>query len=138
MNFGFLILPAVVVVVVAVLLPVVLKQIAGNKPVTAANLPYRKQDYQRPVVSLRRRSLHFVQDDSRGGGRLGEASLPLCFFAPLRGDKIREHPCASVAKNSRDKLSPVLVIELDKATHEEEARRDPFTSFRTTPLLTPP
>lgn len=44
MNFGFLIILAVVVVV-AVLLPVVLKLIGAGRPTAAANLPYRKKDY---------------------------------------------------------------------------------------------
>ena len=43
MTFGFLIILAVVVVAVA--LPLILKQIGGNKPSAAANLPYRKKDY---------------------------------------------------------------------------------------------
>lgn len=45
MNFGFLIILAVVVIVAAVVLPLILKQIAGNKPTAAATLPYRKKDY---------------------------------------------------------------------------------------------
>jgi hypothetical protein len=57
MNFGFLIILALVVVVAAVVLPLIchtrqwrlvrlgLKQIAGSKPVAAAALPYRKKDY---------------------------------------------------------------------------------------------
>ena len=45
MNFGFLIVVALVVVVAAIVLPLILKQIGGNKPAVAANLPYRKKDY---------------------------------------------------------------------------------------------
>lgn len=90
MNLGFLTLLALAVVVAAVVVPLILKQIAGNctrslplgspvrspsalrllpitpqcvvglrsaapggsaVPVTAANLPYRKKDYQQAVVS---------------------------------------------------------------------------------------
>jgi hypothetical protein len=45
MEFGFLMILAVVVIVAAVVLPLILKQIAGNKPTAAAALPYRKTDY---------------------------------------------------------------------------------------------
>lgn len=45
MNLGFLIIIAVVVVIAGVVLPIILKQIAGNKPTAAAALPYRKKDY---------------------------------------------------------------------------------------------
>jgi hypothetical protein len=45
MNFGFLILLALMVLVAAVVLPLILKQIAGSKPTAAAALPYRKKDY---------------------------------------------------------------------------------------------
>jgi hypothetical protein len=44
MNFGFLIFLALVVVVAAVDLPLILKQIDGSKPAAAAALPYRKKD----------------------------------------------------------------------------------------------
>ena len=45
MSFGFLMILALVVIVSAVALPLILKQIAGNKPTATANLPYRKKDY---------------------------------------------------------------------------------------------
>lgn len=45
MSFGFLIILSLVVIVAAVVLPLILKQIAGNKPSATAALPYRKKDY---------------------------------------------------------------------------------------------
>jgi hypothetical protein len=115
MNFGFLIILAVVVIVAAVVLPLIchtrqwrlvrlgLKQIAGNKPTAAANLPYRQ------TAEILRQA----QDDNRGGGRPGGPSLPTA---------ICKQPCVSVAHE----------------IHSPFATQGFGRTLRTTPLLTPP
>ena len=50
MNSGFMLLLALVVVVAAAVAPFVLKQIGHNMPITAANLPSRKEDYLRTAT----------------------------------------------------------------------------------------
>jgi hypothetical protein len=57
MNLGFLITLALVVIVAAVVLPLLMKQIAGSKPTAAAALPYRKKDY---LLTVAERSFYEV------------------------------------------------------------------------------
>jgi hypothetical protein len=129
MNFGFLILLALVVVVAAVVLPLILKQIAGNKTVAAAALPYRKKDY---LLTAAERSFYEVLCGVVDGQLLVFAKVRLAdlVYMPKGTANRQTHFNRIQSKHvdfvlcTRDKLSPVLVIELDDASHEEESRRD--------------
>ena len=129
MNFGFLILLALVAVIAAIALPLILKQIAGNKPVSAAALPYRKKDY---LLTAAERSFYEVLCSVLDGQLLVFAKVRLAdlVYMPKGTANRQTHFTRIQSKHvdfvlcTRDKLSPVLVIELDDASHEEEARRD--------------
>ena len=129
MNFGFLIILAVVVVVVAVVLPALLKLIGAGKPAVAANLPYRKKDY---LLTAAERSFYEVLCSVLDGQLLVFAKVRLAdlVYMPKGTANRQAHFNRIQSKHvdfvlcTRDKLSPVLVIELDDATHEEEARRN--------------
>ena len=129
MNSGFLILLAVVVIVAAVVLPLILKQIAGNKPVAAAALPYRKKDY---LLTAAERSFYEVLCSVLDGQLLVFTKVRLADLVYMsKGTANRQTHFNRIQSKhvdfvlcTRDKLSPVLVIELDDASHEEEPRRD--------------
>lgn len=129
MNFGILILLALVVIVAAVVLPLILKQIDGNKPVAAATLPYRKKDY---LLTAAERSFYEVLCSVVDGQLLVFAKVRLAdlVYMPKGTTNRQTHFNRIQSKHvdfvlcTRDKLSPVLVIELDDASHEEESRRD--------------
>jgi hypothetical protein len=129
MNFGFLIILAVVVVVVAAGLRVVLKLIGAGKPATAVILPYRKKDY---LLTAAERSFYEVLCSVLDGQLLVFAKVRLAdlVYMPKGTPNRQTHFNRIQSKHvdfvlcTRDKLSPVLVIELDDASHEEESRRD--------------
>jgi hypothetical protein len=130
MNLGFLIILALVVIVAAVVLPLILKQIAGaGKPTAAANLPYRKKDY---ILTAAERSFYEVLCSVLDGQLLVFAKVRLAdlVYMPKGTANRQTHFNRIQSKHvdfvlcTRDKLSPVLVIELDDASHEEESRRD--------------
>ncbi len=129
MNFGFLILLALVVVVAAVVVPLMLKQIAANKPTATAALPYRKKDY---LLTAAERSFYEVLCSVVDGQLLVFAKVRLAdlVYMPKGTANRQTHFNRIQSKHvdfvlcTRDKLSPVLVIELDDASHEEESRRD--------------
>jgi hypothetical protein len=129
MNLGFLIILALVVIVAAVVLPLVLKQIAGNKPAAAANLPYRKKDY---LLTAAERSFYEALCSVLDGQLLVFAKVRLAdlVYMPKGTANRQTHFNRIQSKHvdfvlcTRDKLSPVLVIELDDASHEEESRRE--------------
>jgi len=126
---GSLILLALVVVVAAVVVPLILKQIGGGKPAAAANLPYRKKDY---LLTAAERSFYEVLCSVLDGQLLVFTKVRLAdlVYMPKGTANRQAHFNRIQSKHvdfvlcTRDKLSPVLVIELDDASHEEEARRD--------------
>ena len=111
------------------MLPLILKQIAGNKPVVAAALPYRKKDY---LLTAAERSFYEVLCSVLDGQLLVFAKVRLAdlVYMPKGTANRQTHFNRIQSKHvdfvlcTRDKLSPVLVIELDDASHEEESRRD--------------
>lgn len=129
MHTGFLILLALVVIVAAVVLPLILKQIAGNKPAIATALPYRKKDY---LLTAAERSFYEVLCSVVDGQLLVFAKVRLAdlVYMPKGTANRQTHFNRIQSKHvdfalcTRDKLSPVLVIELDDASHEKESRRD--------------
>jgi len=126
---GSLILLALVVVVAAVVVPLIQKQIGGGKPAAAANLPYRKKDY---LLTAAERSFYEVLGSVLDGQLLVFTKVRLAdlVYMPKGTANRQAHFNRIQSKHvdfvlcTRDKLSPVLVIELDDASHEEEARRD--------------
>jgi len=126
---GSLILLALVVVVAAVVVPLILKQIGGGRPAAAANLPYRKKDY---LLTAAERSFYEVLCSVLDGQLLVFTKVRLAdlVYMPKGTANRQAHFNRIQSKHvdfvlcTRDKLSPVLVIELDDASHEEEARRD--------------
>jgi hypothetical protein len=116
-------------VVAAVVFPLILKQIAGNKSVAAANLPYRKRDY---LLTAAERSfyevLYSVLDDQLIV--FPKVRLADLVYMPKGTADRQTHFNRIQSKHvdfvlcDREKIRPVLVIELDDASHEEEARRD--------------
>ena len=128
MNFGFLILLALVVIVAAVALPIILKQIAGSKPTAATALPYRKKDY---LLTAAERSFYEVLCSVLDGQLLVFPKVRLAdlVWMPKGTANRQTHFNRIQSKHvdfvlcTRDKISPVLVIELDDASHEEESRR---------------
>ena len=111
MNFGFLVILAVVVVFVAALLPIILKLIGTGKPAAAANLPYRKKDY---LLTAAERSFYEVLCSVLDGQLLVFAKVRLAdlVYMPKGTANRQTHFNRIQSKHvdfvlcTRDKLSP--------------------------------
>jgi hypothetical protein len=122
-------LPLVIVLAVVVaILPALLKLLLAKRPPTGA-LPYRKRDY---LLTAAERSFYEVLCGVINGELLVFAKLRLAdlVWMPKGTANRQAHFNRIQSKHvdfllcDREKLSPVLVIELDDASHEEDGRRD--------------
>ncbi len=133
MNIGLLMFLIVLMVVVAALLPVILKQLAGGKVVPAGSLPYRKKDY---LLTVAERSFFEVLQSVVGEQLhiFAKVRLADVVWIPKGTQNWQSHFNRVQSKQldfilcDRQNVAPLLVIELDDSSHERADRmeRDAF------------
>ena len=129
MRFGFLIFLGLVVIVTIFAFPFLQRLMSHNNPPAPVAPPYRRRDY---LLSTAERSFYAVLCNVLDGQLLVFAKVRLAdlVYMPKGTANRQAHFNRIQSKHvdfvlcTRDKLSPVLVIELDDASHEEESRRD--------------
>jgi hypothetical protein len=127
-----LLILAVLIVVVAVGLTL-LKSVLGKKAPAPDKLPYRKKDY---LLTAAERSFYEVLRSIAGDQLEVFAKVRLLdlVYLPKGTENRQSHTNRVMSKHvdfllcDREKLSPLLVIELDDSSHEHDdrAQRDAF------------
>ena len=123
----------VVLAVLAVLAPMLLKNLLGKRTPAPDTLPYRKRDY---LLTAAERSFYEVLCNIVGNQLEVFAKVRLLdlLYLPKGTENRQSHTNRVMSKHvdfllcDREKLSPLLVIELDDSSHERDdrAQRDAF------------
>jgi hypothetical protein len=126
---GFLLILVVILVVFLGGLAVTLKVLTGLRAVSAAKLPYRKKDY---LLTKAERSFYEVLRGIVGDDLTLFAKVRLLDLVYLpKGTESRQTHVNRVSSKhvdfllcDRERVSPLLVIELDDSSHEREDRKE--------------
>lgn len=127
MNNALLFLAVGVLVVIVVL--ALLKALPAKRPVSSESLPYRKRDY---LLTVAERSFYELLC-SIAGNQLHvfpKVRLLDLFYLPKGTENIQSHRNRVMSKHvdfvlcDRQNVKPLLVIELDDASHEREDRKE--------------
>lgn len=129
MNIGLLMLLIVGLVVVAVLLPIILKQLAGGKTAPAGSPPYRKKDY---LLTAAERSFFEVLQSVVGEQLhiFAKVRLADVVWIPKGTQNWQSHFNRVQSKQldfilcDRQNVTPLLAIELDDSSHERADRKE--------------
>ena len=124
-----------VLIVLAGVLPTVLKQLARGKGTSGNKLPYRKKDY---LLTAAERSFYEVLRSILGDQLDVFAKVRLLdlVYLPKGTENRQSHTNRVMSKHvdfllcEQQNVSPLLVIELDDSSHERDdrAERDAFVN----------
>ena len=119
----------VVLAIVVVLVPVLLKSLLGKRAPASESLPYRKRDY---LLTVAERSFYEVLCGIIGDQLhvFPKVRLIDLVYLPKGTENRQGYTNRVVSKHvdfvlcDRQNIAPLLVIELDDASHEREDRKE--------------